>query len=227
MDVNYGPFTLVASDTYWAIWLRSNNSYFAAAWNGNQTATNTGGIGALEALKTWCIANAMSVQQSQIALSSNPSGAYIRLDGSALGLYTPATFNVTPGYHEIRVSKDGYQDAIWTGNVPQQVSYQITLTLQVLPPPPPPPPPGESYITSVDYPTEAEIGKAFTIKINNHIESAGIYWNSIYDDGNRVSISVPWVVTIAPGEFQSTHTLIMPSINPGNNWNLTCQLVIQ
>jgi len=45
--------------------------------------------------------------QVTLAISSNPAGADIALDGNFVG-DTPSTLGVTPGEHEIKITKNGY-----------------------------------------------------------------------------------------------------------------------
>lgn len=48
---------------------------------------------------------------TRIQVNSVPDGATVYMDGRNTGRLTPATFtNVTPGYHNIKLTKDGYGD---------------------------------------------------------------------------------------------------------------------
>jgi len=52
-------------------------------------------------------AQGMSNSQTNLDISSTPSGADIELDGNFVG-NTPSTLGVTPGDHVLRLSKNGY-----------------------------------------------------------------------------------------------------------------------
>jgi predicted Ser/Thr protein kinase len=74
------------------------------------------------------------VAVSKIAVSSNPAGASIWLDGQDSGLTTPAQIEVEKGAHRITVRKQGYRDASNDASVKegQTVSFAPVLLSQGL-----------------------------------------------------------------------------------------------
>jgi len=56
-------------------------------------------------------------QEAKTAVSSNPSGAAIWIDGEDSGELTPAVLSLEAGEHQISVKKAGYRDAQWDGKL--------------------------------------------------------------------------------------------------------------
>jgi eukaryotic-like serine/threonine-protein kinase len=56
-------------------------------------------------------------QAARTAVSSNPSGAAIWVDGEDSGELTPAVLSLEVGEHQISVKKSGYRDAQWDGKL--------------------------------------------------------------------------------------------------------------
>jgi predicted Ser/Thr protein kinase len=54
---------------------------------------------------------------AKAAVSSNPSGAAIWVDGKDSGMVTPSQLTLESGAHQISVRKAGYRDALWEGNL--------------------------------------------------------------------------------------------------------------
>jgi len=87
-----------------------------------------------EAQRSWDftsfeIISGSSPAYGTVTVNSTPSGASIWVDGSYVG-YTPRTFYLTPGYHQIAVSKTGY--STWSrsffGFGSFNKTYNVTLT---------------------------------------------------------------------------------------------------
>lgn len=83
---------------------------------------------------------------TSVALEVSEAGAHVEVDGQERGT-TPLAepLRVTPGEHEIRIAKEGFQSFSLRVTVPagERVSAQATLVAEAVeaPPPPPPPPP--------------------------------------------------------------------------------------
>ncbi len=60
-----------------------------------------------------------------VALTSNPDGAQIYVNDSLIGI-APATLNLSPGKHIIRVSLSGYKD--WVREVSAESGAKVVLT---------------------------------------------------------------------------------------------------
>jgi serine/threonine-protein kinase len=56
-------------------------------------------------------------QAAKAAVSSNPSGAAIWVDGEDSGEVTPSVLALEAGQHQIFVKKAGYRDALWEGKL--------------------------------------------------------------------------------------------------------------
>jgi predicted Ser/Thr protein kinase len=56
-------------------------------------------------------------QTAKTAVSSNPSGAAIWVDGEDSGMLTPSVLSLEAGEHQISVRKPGYRDALWEGKL--------------------------------------------------------------------------------------------------------------
>lgn len=85
--------------------------------------------------------------------------------------------------------------------------------------------------------TQAAPGESFTIKMDVKINSAGVYWTSIYQyadpstglDWKQIGIELPvgyYGGIAGPGNYSTNHIVTMPSIPAGSYWKLKCQLVI-
>jgi Protein kinase domain/PEGA domain len=61
--------------------------------------------------------SAQLVQAATTAVSSNPSGAAIWVDGEDSGELTPSVLALEAGEHQISVKKAGYRDAQWDGKL--------------------------------------------------------------------------------------------------------------
>jgi PEGA domain-containing protein/protein kinase-like protein len=56
-------------------------------------------------------------EAAKTAVSSNPGGAAIWVDGKDSGMVTPSLLTLETGAHQISVRKPGYRDALWEGNL--------------------------------------------------------------------------------------------------------------
>jgi predicted Ser/Thr protein kinase len=56
-------------------------------------------------------------EAARAAVSSNPGGAAIWVDGKDSGMVTPSLLTLETGQHQISVRKAGYRDALWEGNL--------------------------------------------------------------------------------------------------------------
>ncbi len=68
-----------------------------------------------------------------IRVSSNPSGAQVRIDGAMVGTTTHEQQNVSPGLHTVEVSKSGYQTVTQQVNVLAGQTAQVSVTLPAIP----------------------------------------------------------------------------------------------
>ena len=54
---------------------------------------------------------------TRLAVSSNPVGANIWVDGQDIGAVTPAQLTLPRGLHQVTLKKTGYRDGFWEGNL--------------------------------------------------------------------------------------------------------------
>jgi len=66
---------------------------------------------------------------TRLAVSSNPLGANIWVDGQNSGAVTPAQLTLPRGLHKITLKKTGYRDGLWEGNLAagQTVTFSPVL----------------------------------------------------------------------------------------------------
>jgi RNase P/RNase MRP subunit p29 len=70
------------------------------------------------------------VQESTLVVTSDPSGAVVRVDGRLVG-ETPRQVRVTPGVHEIEVAKAGYRTEVRRADV-RATSLTVPVELVAL-----------------------------------------------------------------------------------------------
>jgi len=96
------------------------------------------------------------VQTGAIAVSSNPSGASAVLDNGYDQLTTPGTFtSVSSGWHQVQVSKSGYQ--------PYSVSIQVK--------------PGQTSTVNAVLPPNQQVG---SISVTSSPTGASLYVDTVY-----------------------------------------------
>ncbi|HZX93088.1 MAG TPA: PEGA domain-containing protein, partial [Myxococcales bacterium] len=62
-----------------------------------------------------------------IAVSSDPAGARIYLDGNLVGT-TPVKLRATPGQHEVKLALDGYVPRVTRPNIPADRDFEMRVT---------------------------------------------------------------------------------------------------
>ena len=70
-------------------------------------------------------------ESATLNVDSTPQGATIILDGDQTRAVTPATLEIEPGYHELRLELTGYQDYFETFTVEDGDTYNVDATLVV------------------------------------------------------------------------------------------------
>lgn len=73
-----------------------------------------------------------------LAVSSEPAGATVFVDGVELEQKTPYIGTLEPGTHHVRISHEGYHDYERTIEMPDSNDIEFTIGLVALPPPPGP-----------------------------------------------------------------------------------------
>ena len=68
-------------------------------------------------------------ESATLIVNSTPPGATIILDGDQTRAVTPATLEIEPGYHELRLELTGYQDYFETFTVEDGDTYNVDATL--------------------------------------------------------------------------------------------------
>jgi hypothetical protein len=68
-------------------------------------------------------------ESATLNVDSTPQGATIILDGNQTRAVTPATLEIEPGYHELRLELTGYQDYFETFTVEDGDTYNVDATL--------------------------------------------------------------------------------------------------
>ena len=66
---------------------------------------------------------------SNINIYSNPSNARVYVDGNDTGYYTGRTFTLSPGYHQIKITKQGYREWTTTVNLNPGKNNDLTANL--------------------------------------------------------------------------------------------------
>ncbi|MCF7859248.1 MAG: PEGA domain-containing protein [Candidatus Cloacimonetes bacterium] len=85
----------------------------------------------IAAFFTGCFESTSPSESATLEVESVPSGATIYLDGDPARLVTPATLEIDPGDHELRLVLEGYQDYIETFNVADGDTYTVSADLVV------------------------------------------------------------------------------------------------
>jgi eukaryotic-like serine/threonine-protein kinase len=145
--------------------------------------------------KTAIVATKLQSAGSVLAISSDPKGAQIYLDGHDTGHTTPSEITTSAGFHQVVLRKQGFDDATVTGTAGED---PLTLFGSLRP---------SGSATTTDQPKSSNPftklkklfgGKKETVAVQVKSTPPGA---SITVDGNEIAGETPITLQLAPGEY--------------------------